>query len=176
MPAERVPAQGPSLTELIGHQVLMTPHILSHKGQPSSQLHCSACQAHPIFPGSPEFQGCPLPMAGRSALEQGHVDLLLAVPGPRAQWQKRKSSRLALDSPSLGTCLGGCACPSLPRQMATAPWDLQAGEAEVWHLDQVPLTGFLYPGKFPQIPSQREDPVHLWTVLALCPSPAQGSH
>lgn len=113
------------------------------------------------------FQGCltscpihPIHSAGPCGL------FPLAVPGPGAQWQKTKSSRLALDSTSMGTC------PSRPSRWPQHPWELRAGKEEAWCPDQAcPDVASSDPGIFLWTSPQTESPAPVWTVLALRPSP-----
>ena len=99
----------------------------------------------PFF--TPWFQGCLTSCPIRPIHSAGPCGLFpLAVPGPGAQWQKTKSSRLALDSTSLGTC------PSRPSRWPQRPWELRAGKEEAWCPDQA----------CPDVAS-RDPGIFLWT-------------
>lgn len=93
--------------------------------------------------------------------------LPLAVPGPGAQGQKTKSSWLAPDSASLGTC------PSRPSRWPQRPRELRAGKEEAWRRDLAcPAVASRDPAIFLwTLPPESPAPVR--AALALHPSPSQ---
>lgn len=132
-----------------GSLLTLTFQVLCSMGQPPPLATLAATGASPSFFPAPWFQGCltSCPITFGRAM----WTLPLAVPGPGAQWLKTKSSRLALDSTSLGTC------PSRPSRWPQCPGELRAGKEEAWHPDQAcPDVASRHPGIFLRTPPPTE--------------------
>lgn len=132
-----------------GSLLTLTSLVLCDTGQPSSSRHLGSRRDHPLLlhtaRSSKQFQEClsSCPLSFCRAM----WTLRLAVPGPGAQGQKTKSSWLALDSASLGTC------PSRPSRWPQRPRELRAGKEEAWHRDLA----------CPDVAS-RDPAIFLWTL------------